>query len=128
MSYPDLEEVITGLLVDADIAVHTGTGETPPTNLRYRMPFCLVARRGGPDDGWTDQAVVFIDWFSSVPGVAKDKSNDTRDYLTQTSPLLLGPIDRVQVVAGPQEIPHGDTSVLRWTTTYEVHARRIADS
>ena len=124
--YPDLAEVVEAVLRTAGIAEHAGGAI--PTNLRYRMPFCLVERRGGPDDGWTDRGVVLVDWLSSVPDVAKAKSEATRRFLTTTSPLDMWPIDHAETLAGPQEIPYGDSAIVRWTTTFEVHARRLAAS
>lgn len=123
--YPDIEQVLIDLLTDAAIA--DNADRTLPANLRYRMPFCLVERRGGPDNGWTDSPVVNIDWLSSQPGVAKAKAEATRQFL-HGDPLTLWPIDRVETVAGPQEIPHGDSSVLRWTTAYQFGCRRAAAS
>jgi hypothetical protein len=124
-SWPDVEDVLVGLLDAAGLA--DNAGRDLPANLRYRMPFVLVRRRGGTDDGRTDRAMVDVDVLSSQPGVAKTRSADIRDHLLG-DPLLLWPIDYVETVSGPQEIPHGDTSVLRWTTTYEVHCRRVVAS
>jgi hypothetical protein len=121
--YPDLETVVERVLVNAGIAVHVS--RSIPRNIRYRMPFCLIERAGGPDDGWTDRGVVLVDWLSSQPGVAKAKAEDTRDYLIRTSPLDMWPIDRAETIAGPQEIPYGDSAVMRWTTTFEIHTRRV---
>jgi len=121
--WPDIENVIAGLLRAAEVAEHIGT-DLPP-NLRYRMPLVLVERRGGTGSSWLDSPVVLVDVLSSRPGVAKTLSNSIRDLLTG-DPLALWPIDRATVVAGPQEIPHGDSGVLRWTTTYEVETRRVA--
>ncbi len=124
-TYPDVEDVVLALLDVADLAEHRG--RELPTNLRYRMPFVLVERRGGADDGWTDHPVVNIDVLSSQAAVAKARAEAIRDYLTG-DPLALWPIDRVETVAGPQEIPHGDTAVRRWTTTYQIGCRRVAAS
>lgn len=124
-TYPDVEDVLLGLLAVANLAEHRG--RELPSNLRYRMPFVLVERRGGGDIGWADSPVVNIDVMSSQPGVAKARTEAIRDYLTG-DPLALWPIDRVQTVAGPQEIPHGDTAVRRWTCTYQIDCRRVAGS
>lgn len=124
-TYPDVEDVVLGLLVGADLA--TNADRELPTNLRYRLPFVLVERRGGADNGWTDSPVVNIDVLSSQESVAKQMSGDIRKFLTG-DPLALWPIDRVQTVAGPQEIPHGDTAVRRWTCSYQIDCRRVVAS
>jgi hypothetical protein len=124
-TYPDVEDVVLGLLASADLAEHRG--RELPTNLRYRMPFVLVERRGGGDNGWTDSPIVNIDVLSSQAAVAKARAEAIRDLLTG-DPLVLWPIDAVETVAGPQEIPHGDTAVRRWTATYQIDCRRVAVS
>jgi hypothetical protein len=115
---------VIAALVGAELAEHVG--RELPTNLRYRMPYTLVERTGGPDDGISDTATVNIDVLSSSVDVAKQRSENIRDYLTGDARSPRHPIDRAETVAGPQEIPYGDVSVRRWTTTYQITARRTA--
>lgn len=120
--YPDIESVVIAALVGAELALHAG--REIPSNLRYMMPFTLVERVGGPDDGITDSATVNIDVLSSSVDVAKTRSESIRDWLTGDTRSPRHPIDRAETVAGPQEIPYGDSGVRRWTTSYEISARR----
>lgn len=122
-AYPDAEQAIADLISGSGLLNAVGVGDSPPSNVAYRLPYGLVYRSGGADDGITDAALVDVEVYVHQRSNGRDLSEQIRQRLvTPGRPPY--PLDRITTVGAIQELPSGGRHIRRWTATYRVAARR----
>lgn len=124
--YPDIESAVVDMLVDL-VAGCDHIDTVTPADLQDVMPYIRVMRTGGPDDGFTDNAVVAIDTFAATRDASRTLAEAIRQRLTTpTTPVTSGvKFDWVTTATGPNEVPWADDqTVRRFAAVYHVPARR----
>lgn len=119
--FPDVEAVLIALIQAAGIV--TQVGGDLPENLQYRMPFALVVRSGGNDNGVSDFPTVDVELYTSLKTDGKQLSERLRQHLTR--PMPGWPLDRIETIGAITEMPFGGRNVRRWSNTFRVATRRI---
>lgn len=119
-SYPNVENIV-GLVI-GPLFPAGRVGTVTPANLETRCPYGRVRRAGGADtDPYTDRARVVVDVFALTYAEGSALAEGARQAL-RAAP---DPLDRVDTVTAPVEVPWADSSpVRRWTATYGVSLRR----
>lgn len=121
--YPDIETVLVGLLLESSILQGAGTNDLPG-NLAYRLPYGLVLRAGGDDDGVSDYPTVDVEIYAAQRVNGRALCEQVRQYLTGSGRPPY-PLDRVETVGAITELPYGGRHIRRWSNTYRVTTRRI---
>lgn len=122
--FPDVEDALLTLIADLGDA-----GTFTPSDLKDRLPFHLVYRFAGADDGVTDRATVGIDTFDAKRQTGKPLAEQVRQLVIATPHVVVtdaGPvvIDFARTAEAPHEVPYGDSMVRRWVSSYVVTLRR----
>lgn len=123
-AFPSAEDAVLVLLDDLGAA-----GTYLPADLHARLPFHLVYRFAGRDDGLTDFPVVGVDTFAPTRVQGQDLAERARQRLTAaphqvTVDGLVVVLDDVRTAEGPHEVPYGDARTRRWVASYTVELRR----
>jgi hypothetical protein len=121
--YPDVETVVVGLLIDSGIVTGAGTNDLPG-NVAYRLPYALVQRAGGDDNGVSDFPTVDIEVYAAQRVNGRHLCERIRQYLTGGGRPPY-PLDRVETVGAVTELPYGGRRIRRWSNTYRITTRRI---
>lgn len=122
--FPNVEALIVALIDTTGLVA--GVGSDLPQNLQYRLPYVLVVRSGGPDDGVSDFPLVDAEVYAARKANGRRLSEQIRQRLLRDLPGW--PIDRIETVGAIQELPFGTRNVRRWTNTFRVTTRRITTS
>ena len=135
--WPNVEVALTVLLTDALSLEDGRAGTQRPSELKAAMPFVLVYRYGGGDDGTTDYPKIGVEVFASTYREGTALAEASRQVLLAAPHVITVPedddepehrvvIDRVETGEAPVEAPYGADDVRRFTATYTVHTRRRA--
>lgn len=125
--YVDIELALCTLI--APLVGEDNVAPVRPKSFEGRLPFVLVYRYGGADDGLTDRAEIGIDVHSETRGQGWPLASAIRELLTASWHSVDGVvIDRVTTDSAPYEVPFGDEGVRRWVSEYTVTSRRPAAS
>lgn len=119
--FPDVETVLIALIQGSGIVAQVGADL--PENLQYRMPFALVVRSGGGDDGISDFPTVDVELYTNLKTDGKRLSEHLRQRLTR--PMPGWPLDRIETVGAITELPFGGRNVRRWSNTFRATTRRV---
>lgn len=129
-AFPNVEDAITILLAAALDLADGRTGTRTPADLKARMPFVLAYRFAGADDGLVDRVELGVDVFAGTYAAGQPLAERTRQVLIAAPHVVDVPgigkvlLDSVRTTAAPIEVPYGDDSVRRWTSTYRISVRR----
>lgn len=131
VGWPNVEEAVTALLEQA-LAIPDGrVGTQRPEQLLSRLPFLLVYRFGGGDDGVTDVAELGVEVFASSYAEGQPLAEAARQALLAAAATAVTvpsgrrvSVDDVVTLTAPVEAPYGGDDVRRWTATYRVSVRR----
>lgn len=118
--FPDLEAAVIELVSDLAMAdVKT------PSELDSVLPFIRVARIGGNDDFFTDVGRLDVDTFSDQRTVASLLSRQVQQRLIR-GPHVLSTcvIDTVTTDVAPNAVPWANPSLVLFTASYRITARR----
>jgi hypothetical protein len=123
--WPDTYVAVSGAIDDLG-TVGAQTPADPDGNYDW-LPFIRVTYAGGPDDGITTTPTVFVDVFADGRGAASTLAGKIRQRMLNGPHDIDGSalIDHAGTVAGPSEVPYGDTTkVRRYAATYQIQMRR----
>lgn len=125
-SYRNTRTVIAGLLRTSGVIRQVDIAL--PGNLAYRLPFGLVLRSGGNDDGVSDFATIDVEVYVPQQIAGDVLSEEIRQYLTGGGRRPPYPLDRVETIGAITELPYAGRGVRRWSNTYRVATRRTSAS
>lgn len=109
-----------------------------PGNVRPEMPpnppvpFVVVTRVAGSDDGVTDYAVIDVEFFHSNISLAADLAADGHErmrLMKSRGPVPVNgipvQIDRLVTEDGPHPLAYGDENLRRFVARYRIESRII---
>ena len=122
--FPDIEAAFIARLNGIITA-----GTFASADIKSRMPYALVYRFAGGDNGLEDRAVVGVDVYAGTRSQGLPLAEQVRQSLTATPfYVTVGTdtvvVDSVTTAEAPHEVPYGDTAIRRWVSTYTVTLRR----
>lgn len=123
--WPDAEAAVLAV-VNPAVTVNAGT--VTPADFTGKLPFALVQRIGGADDGVTDYPVIAVTVFGSSRASAWAVAESCRQHILASpgGPGVL--IDSAETVTPSQQVPDPNTNLRVVTATYRLGLRRPLNS
>ncbi|WP_067839682.1 hypothetical protein [Nocardia lijiangensis] len=119
-TYPNVHEVLITLLTPI---VPTVKSRRPG----QRLPYTVVRRIGGAEDGITDRPIVRVDTYADTDEQAERIKEACRQRITESGGTLAGDvlIDTAREITGGQDGPSLDPTDRRLTAVYQLTFRAM---
>ncbi|WP_109523564.1 MULTISPECIES: hypothetical protein [Nocardia] len=119
-SYPNVHEVLITLLTPI---VPTVKSRRPG----QRLPYTVVRRIGGAEDGITDRPIVRVDTYADTDEQGERLKEQCRQAITEASGTLAAGvlIDTAREITGGQDASAPDTGDRKLTAVYQLSFRAI---
>ncbi|MBF6333325.1 hypothetical protein [Nocardia transvalensis] len=117
-TYPNVHEVLIGLLSPIAPTVKTRHAGQP-------LPYNVVRRIGGSEDGITDRPIVRVDNYAATDEQAERLKEACRHRITESGCTLVGTvlIDAAREISAGQDTLPADPSEHRQTAVYQLSIR-----
>ncbi|WP_063045989.1 hypothetical protein [Nocardia pseudovaccinii] len=119
-TYPNVHEVLITLLTPIAPTVKTKRQGQP-------LPYNLVRRIGGAEDGVTDRPIVRVDNYASTDEQAEHMKEACRQRITESGCTLVDGvlIDTAREITGGQDTSMPDPSDRKQTAVYQLSLRSL---
>ncbi|MET7773737.1 hypothetical protein [Nocardia sp. NPDC005366] len=119
-SYPNVHEVLITLLTPI---VPTVKSRRPG----QRLPYTVVRRVGGAEDGTTDRPIVRVDTYADTDEQAERLKEACRQVITESGGSEAGGvlIDTAREITGGQDAPALDPNDRKLTAVYQLSFRAL---
>lgn len=118
--YPNVHEVLIDLLSPIAPTVKTRQPGKP-------LPYNVIRRIGGNEDGITDRPVVRVDTYADTDEQAERLKEACRQWITEAGGTEVGGIliDTARELSGGQEAPAPDPGDRKQTSVYQLSFRAL---
>ncbi|WP_433677979.1 hypothetical protein [Nocardia sp. CA-119907] len=91
------------------------------------LPYNVVRRIGGAEDGITDHPIVRVDNYATTDEQAERMKEECRQRITESGCTLVGEvlIDTTREITGGQDVPVPDPADRKQTAVYQLSFRAL---
>ncbi|MGW4769865.1 phage tail termination protein [Nocardia sp. NPDC004278] len=118
--YPNVHTVLITLLSPVASTVKAKHPGQP-------LPYNVVRRIGGAEDGITDRPIVRVDNYAATDEQAEEMKEACRQAITEAGGTLVGDvlIDTAREISGGHDTPAPDPSDRKQTAVYQLSFRAL---